>query len=260
MLTQDQLEATALALTKTNTQRKELKSKLEQVEATNANLLQSLFSMEAFAQAAGHDLRTPLNTLSGLIEMFDSTFTDELPDKAQEFLRHMSRATQQLDEFTTELLDHARSAAAPIVAEKISLGDYVTDVCRLFKPDAQKIGATIKVTGQNFDVMAEPAMFRILLINLISNAMKFRSAVRKPVIEIKMILQPGRRALRVSDNGVGFDPAHKAAVFRPFHRLNNDVEGSGIGLSTCQEVCRRHSWNIDCTANVDQGASFTVTF
>ena len=259
LLTQDQLKTTAEALTNMNYKRLELKEKLDRLEAAHLDLHQTLFSMESFAQAAAHDLRTPINTLSGLIEMFQTNFDADLPPKAKEFLQYMARATTQMNDYTSELLEHARSSAVQIVAEPVDISDAIFDVCANLESQIAGNNCEINVTGTSFKVMAEPTMLQILITNLITNAIKFKSPHRRCKIDISLSSR-GAGSFALRDNGVGFDQSEADAVFKPFQRLSLQTDGNGIGLATCAEVCRRHSWKIQAEAAIDQGATFSVQF
>ncbi|MEX0371743.1 MAG: histidine kinase dimerization/phospho-acceptor domain-containing protein, partial [Tateyamaria sp.] len=130
LLTQDHLKSAAEALGQMNKRRIDARNDLARSEARYVDLHASLLAMESFAYKASHDLRTPLNTLSGLMDLFASQFGNELPDKARDYLSFMTRAVGQMDALTTDFLEHARSASAELAAEPLDLGTVLRDVRR----------------------------------------------------------------------------------------------------------------------------------
>lgn len=261
LLTQDQLKSTAEALTKMNARRKEARDNLVRLETAHFELHQSLATMEAFAHAASHDLRTPLNTMSGLLELFSQKFTTDLPETAVEYLSYMSRAVEQMKGLTEDLLEHAKSTSSVVTAQPVSLREIVETTRDDMELALAECGASVSVEGEDFTIMAEPLLMQILVTNLLSNAVKFAHPDRRP--DIVVTLGRGEATggwLVVRDNGIGFPPERADDILKPFVRVSDDTPGSGIGLSTCAEVCRRHGWRIEAHSNGDDGAEFRISF
>lgn len=109
-------------------------------------------------------------------------------------------------------------------------------------------------------MQADPTLLHLVLTNLLSNAIKYREPARPLEITITMEgTGRGQWALSVADNGTGFDPQDKHRILQPFHRAHREIGGSGIGLSTCAEICRRHSWKLTADAEPGAGAVFTIS-
>ncbi|WP_425041051.1 sensor histidine kinase [Primorskyibacter sp. S187A] len=261
LLTQDQLKATADALTRMNERRKEAYDNLARLERAHLDLRQALLSTEAFSRAASHDLRTPLNTIGGLLELLRTKYGAQLPDGAGEYLDYMGRAVDQMNTLTTELLDHARSNAPAILAEPVDVREIARSAARDAEHMVDEVGGTLTVSGTPTRVMAEPALLQILIANLLANSIKYRSPERALDIEVRCSAPVGGVArLMVRDNGIGFAQSKADEIFRPFVRLGQEKRGMGIGLATCHEVCRRHDWSISAISEPGQGATFTVDF
>ncbi|MBT8153160.1 HAMP domain-containing histidine kinase [Epibacterium ulvae] len=262
LLTQDQLKPTAEALTKMNLRRGELLKEVHNLKDDNHRLHEILLSMEAFAHAASHDLRTPINTLLGSLQFFGERYNENLPETAQEFLKVMMRAAHQMESLTAELLDHSVSTSAQIQFQEVEVSTALDEACADIRSELDACDGTIRITGDpKFQIHADPALLRLVLTNILSNAIKFRAPTRALEVDIE-IQGSGKQywSLSIKDNGVGFDPAESTRIFLPFHRANHDVEGTGIGLSTCAEICRRHNWIFTADSKPGNGAVFTVTF
>jgi len=261
LLTQDHLKATAEALAEMNQRRVDAYDTLARFEARYVDMHASLVAMETFAQKASHDLKTPLNTLSGLLHLMSVKFAEDMPEKAQEYVTFMQRAVQQMDGMTTDFLEHARSMTADVTAEPVNLWSVLKDVKSSLQNGMVQSDMTIDIEGSGLTLMAEPTLLRMLVTNLLSNAIKYRHPQRALKIAISVRPQgDGSTVLRICDNGQGFDPAESDAIFLPYRRLATTTEGTGIGLSTCSEVCRRHGWSISATSDGHSGAEFKVVF
>ncbi|WP_299376595.1 HAMP domain-containing sensor histidine kinase [uncultured Tateyamaria sp.] len=258
-LTQDHLTSTVDALIAMNGRRLETQGKLTELEARHAALQQVMIATEAYAHTASHDLRTPLNTLSGLLQMFDVKFGADLPERAAEYLSYMSRAVEQMDKLTHDFLDHARSASVELEREPVDLVAQARTAVADLEADFEATGTSWEITGTANPVMAEPTLVRMLLSNLLTNSLKYRHPDRSGHIDITLTEgDEGLVEMVVRDNGCGFDPGASEAIFLPFRRCNTDVEGTGIGLATCREVCRRHGWTITAQSDGETGATFTI--
>lgn len=261
LLTHDQLHTTAKILSQLNKQRLRAQETIERLEAAHLELYQSLLSMETFAHAASHDLKTPLNTLSGLLELFASKFGADLPEAGGIYVTQMQRAVGQMTDLTGDLLDYAKSTNHDLRAVPLNLATVVREVLTDFETEISGADAQFDLYTNDLSLMAEPMLLHILLSNLVANALKYRSPERPLTVKITIDPEQGRAgAIMIADNGIGFDQGDASKIFRQFYRLNSETEGSGIGLSTCTEICRRHGWKINAEAKPGLGAQFTITF
>lgn len=261
LLTQDHLKTSADALASMNERRRTTRENLLRLEAAHLELQQSLLSVEAFSRAASHDMRTPLNTLSGMLELFALRFAAELPEDAQDYLKTMGRAVTHMTHLTDTLLEHARSTTPDLNAEPVSVRPIARQVCLELDPQIEAVQGRVEMSGESFTVMAEPMLLTVLLTNIVSNALKYRATERPPVVRFHF--EPGaagRGRMSISDNGIGFSEQSAKDIFMPFKRLDRARDGSGIGLATCAEVCHRHGWTIEAHGEEGVGAQFVITF
>lgn len=260
LLTQDQLKANANTLRNMNQRRANLEAKLQSVESTNAQLQDTMMSMEAFTHAASHDLRTPINTLIGSLQFFAMKYQQDLPEQAMEFLDVMARAAGQLEEMTNTLLDNALSTGRHIQRSEVQLRATVAEVIADLAPTIQANGAITQVVGEELLIQADPMLLRVVLSNLLSNALKYKSPHRRPeiIFTLKSLENEGWELI-VSDNGRGFSQGDKDRIFLPFHRAHPDTDGSGVGLATCVEICKRHDWLFTASAEPEKGAAFVIS-
>ena len=133
----------------------------------------------------------------------------------------------------------------------------------------EESGARIEVAPLPV-VMCDPVQMRQLLQNVVTNALKYRHANRKPIITIAGVIhtpstganRPGvpMLELTVADNGIGFEQRFAERIFEPFQRLHStdDYEGSGIGLAICRKIIDRHGGTIAALGRPGEGAVFTI--
>ncbi|WP_299149603.1 PAS domain-containing sensor histidine kinase [uncultured Tateyamaria sp.] len=259
LLTQNQLEATAEALSTMNLKRIAARDELARVQTEYYDMHQKMIAMEAFANTASHDLRTPLNTMSGLLHMMTTKFSDELPEKVMQYVDFMVKAVAQMDEMTSDFLEHARSASANLETERVALWPFLQDLVADLEPYIGAVDGEVTIDGEDISIDASPDLLRMLVMNVLTNALKYRHPDRAPVLSIRLAGTGERDILSIRDNGRGFDPGEARSIFLPFRRLDPTVDGSGIGLATCMEVCRRHGWTMTAHSDGKNGAVFSVS-
>lgn len=244
----------------------------EQVRRTNADaaaayrekqtLLQDYRSLESFSYTAAHDLQTPLVRIHMLLDMLQHEFSDRLPADANVLLTKAIDSARKMQLLISSLLDNAVSKSRPLELETLQLGRMIAAVKEAQSESLQNVGGTLTAEAVVGEVEGDPVLTTQLLDNLIANAIKYRHVSRPLRIRISTTETHGVPAsLSISDNGIGFPEEHRESIFRPFTRINADAtEGSGIGLSTCRNICDRHGWTISAHGVEGEGARFCITF
>lgn len=215
------------------------------LRALAADVHLSLLSMEQLAHTASHDLRTPLNTLSGLIQLFGTKFEADLPAAAQEYLSYMGRAVQQMDDLTTRFQEDARRACADVPRQPVDLHDA------LLALRAEVTRARLTVIGTPFFVTAQPDLLRMLLSTLVTDALNAPHPAGPVTLQLILHRQDGVRHLTLRDRREGFDLA-------TFHAaLRTTATGK---LATCARICRHHGWDFSAETTDAGGAAHTISF
>jgi PAS domain S-box-containing protein len=222
-----------------------------QLEAANSEL-------EAFAYSVSHDLRAPLRHIDGFIELLQKHAGPTLNEQCRHYMDNISDAANKMGQLIDDLLSFSRMGRQAMTCQPVNLGDLVHQVIRDLEPDAA--GRDIQwCIGELPRVEADDAMLRIVMANLISNALKFTRS--RPQTRIEIGSQPSRDAeatIFVRDNGVGFDMAYVDKLFGVFQRLHraDEFEGTGIGLATVQRIIARHGGRAWAQGEPGQGATF----
>jgi PAS domain S-box-containing protein len=238
---------------------KKHREKLEElVQERTIKLEASNKELEAFAHYVSHDLRAPLRHIDGFIDLLQKKAGTVLDEKSRHFMDNISDAANKMGLLIDDLLSFSRMGRHTISFQKVALGDLVHDIVREIEPDTRGRDITWQI-GDLPSVEGDASMLRIVMANLISNAVKFTRTRMQAEIEIG--LKPGQNSeavLFVRDNGVGFDMAYADKLFGVFQRLHrsDEFEGTGIGLANVRRIIQRHGGSIWAEGYVDQGATF----
>lgn len=224
-----------------------------QAEAANA-------AKSRFLSSMSHELRTPLNALIGFTELLQ-VGVDEA--ERVEFLRHMERAGRHLLTLVNEVLDlaHVESGRLRLSIEDVRVRD-VFDACReLARPIADRYRVTVQIQDANPElrVRADHTRLKQVLLNLISNGIKYNHA--DGLVVVSASVDGERVRIDVSDTGKGIPEESRGRVFEPFERLgaaDGTIEGSGIGLVFSRRIVTLMDGEIDFDSEPSRGSRFWV--
>jgi PAS domain S-box-containing protein len=239
-----------------------LTRELEQrVEQRTAELAAANQELEAFSYSVSHDLRAPVRHIDG----FARLLAKELPEgggaRAAHYLETIAAAARRMGALIDDLLQLSRTGRLPLRLERVELAPLVREVIHEAGPEigARRVEWAL---GRLPAVMADPALLKIVLQNLLSNALKYTRPRPVARIAVEARAAPGGLAeITVRDNGVGFDARFKDKLFGVFQRLHRDeeFEGTGIGLATARRIVHRHGQRIWGEGETGAGAAFTFT-
>jgi PAS domain S-box-containing protein len=238
---------------------KKLNEELEQrvVERTT-ELMAVNKELEAFTYSVSHDLRAPLRHIHGFVDLLIQTSSKSLDDKGKRYLTTISKAASQMGNLVDDLLSFSRMGRAEIKKHSIDLENMVYGVIDEMKYELKERDMEWKV-GKLAPVYGDPSMLRLVMVNLISNAVKFTRQRDKAVIEIGSYTEAGgENVVYVKDNGVGFDMRYVDKLFGVFQRLHSveEFEGTGIGLANIRRIISRHGGRTWAEGKLGEGAAF----
>ncbi len=234
----------------------ELAGRVKEVEQLNAEL-------EAFSYSVSHDLRSPLRNITGFLELLEQRTAGRLDAEEARYVKTVGREAARLRTLIDELLTFSRMGRAPVQPEPVALAELVDEVRAELRPALAGRAVEWRI-GPLPAVRADRALIRLVLANLLGNAVKFTRPRDPAVITIglsEVAAGPGMVAICVRDNGVGFNPRYANKLFGVFQRLHNqrDFEGTGIGLANVQRIVSRHGGRVWAEGMVDKGAEFYFT-
>lgn len=231
----------------------ELEKKIADLAATNQEL-------ESFSYSVSHDLRAPLRQVDGFSKILLDEAADSLSPEQRGYLQEIRNGTRHLGQLVDDLLKFSRLGRQALVPQLVSLNALVLSVVSEAQSDLANSGRVIEWQLNTLpDVICDTTLIRQAFRNLISNAVKFTQGRSKAFIEIGYDQE--QSAFFVRDNGVGFDMKYADKLFGVFQRLHlqDDFEGTGVGLATVQRIVLKHGGRIWATAEPDRGATFFFT-
>lgn len=245
------------------TERKKLELDLArqaaELERKNSELARCNEELEKFSHFASHDLRSPLLSINGCLQLLEEEYGRRLKGDALELMRHARQAITHMSALLKGLLDYSRVGATP----KRSL-------CRLEKIFATMQAALeerIRTSGAQIthdplpEAVVDENQMGQLFQNLVENALKYCGS-EGPVVHIGVKDAGSEWVFSVRDNGIGIDPQHFDRVFQIFQRLHaNDQRypGTGLGLSICKKIVESHGGRIWVESQPGQGSTFFFT-
>ena len=213
--------------------------------------------LESFAYSVSHDLRAPLRAIDGFSQMLLTDYGEQLGPDGRHYLERIRAGVVRMGDLIEGILQLSRLSRRPFKRQPVDISDLARQV-------AAELQLSQPERHVEFDIQegladeADPGLLRAVLVNLFGNAYKFTAKTSQPRIRFGANEQDGIRVYFVADNGIGFDIAHAAQLFQPFHRLHRDNEfaGEGIGLATVARAIHRHGGAVWAESAVGTGATF----
>jgi signal transduction histidine kinase len=232
----------------------------EQILKLNEGLRQSNEELERFAYICSHDMQEPVRMMNSYSKILEEHCGDALDDAARKYLRFISGNAHRMQKMIQDILTFSRIGREEISVEKVDCNQLANETLREFETVIAKTGA--RVVFDDLPIIdTSPTLIRVLLQNLIGNALKFQSGDRTPEVTVRAECDGTGWRFHIRDNGVGIDPAFSDNVFTIFKRFHRKEEfpGTGIGLSTCQKFVQLHGGTIGFESKPGEGSNFFFT-
>lgn len=229
---------------------RELERHADELEIANKEL-------ESFAYSVSHDLRAPLRHVVGYGELLQKQAFSSLDDKSRRYMKTILESAKRMGNLIDDLLAFSRIGRAETKKTKVDLTQLANEVVAELGQETKGRDIVWKI-GVLPNCRGDRSMLKLVLVNLISNAVKF-TRLRSPAeVEIGCTDRPNGTEVFVRDNGAGFDMRYVHKLFGVFQRLHSteEFEGTGIGLATVQRIIHRHGGQVRAEGALDHGATF----
>lgn len=235
----------------------ELNAKLErhaqELAASNKEL-------EQFAYVASHDLQEPLRTVTSFLTQLENRYAGELDEKGMLYIKYAVDGAKRMRQIILDLLEFSRVGRNEEQYESIDLDQLVKDVVSLNRAKIKELGARV-IIGKMPIINGLTMPMQQIFQNLLSNALKYHSPERKPIIKISCRSYANHWRIEVADNGLGIDPEYAERIFQIFQRLHrrDEYPGTGMGLAITRKMVEHMGGQIHVKPNAEVGSVFYFT-
>lgn len=216
---------------------------------------------EALRYALSHDLRAPLRVVEGFTRIVKEDYGRFLDRVGHDHLERVLAASARMNGMIDAILGQAQLAGTQVAREEVDLSTMAREVGSELALLVPSHAPVTLLVADGLRVMADPALLRRVMENLIGNALKYSAKVESPRVEVGAMPATDPPVYFVRDNGAGFDMQHADKLFGLFQRLHSakDFPGTGVGLAGVQNIVRRHGGRVWAEARPGAGACFYFT-
>ncbi len=234
-----------------------LRRSKQETDDKNGDLIIANKELDKFVYSASHDLRSPISSLKGLIEIVK--LEDDL-DEIRDYLDLMHQSLDKQDEFIRDIIDYSRNKRKKVTAATVSINEIIDEIIsqHFYIKGTNEIA--IKKNLSVDEVYSDGLRLKIILNNLLSNAIKYSDEKKEHrYISIKTYTKGEFYKIEIEDNGIGINKEYQVKIFEMFFVTNNNKKGSGLGLYLVKEAVENLNGNITVDSKMDIGSTFTVT-
>ncbi len=212
--------------------------------------------LDRFVYSASHDLRAPLSSIDGLIELSKRDINNR-----DEYLNLMRGRIQIMDKLINDIIDYSRNTRIAPVLKKVNFYNLIQEVVELMKfVDSSKSPQVQILVDQELIINTDSSRIMVILNNLISNSIKYADPKKEElIIKIAAEISEVSFIFSVEDNGSGIAEDQKGKIFNMFYRASENAVGSGLGLYIVKESIERLNGSIRLQSEVGKGSIFMVT-
>lgn len=234
----------------------------EAISNKNEELIKINNDLDNFVYTASHDLKAPVLNIEGLVYVLTKALEEGKIDKAEKMIEMIKISILKFKE-TIQALTEVAKTNKNIDDEvvKVDLKELFEDIKLSIEDMVEAADADITADFTRLgteDIYFSLANMRSLLINLMTNAIKYRSPERKPIIRLSFEKEDKQLIIKVSDNGLGIAKEHQERIFQMFKRMHTQVEGTGIGLYLVKRIVENQGGSIAIDSEVNKGTTFTL--
>ena len=227
-----------------------LEERTRQMEATNKEL-------ESFSYSVSHDLRAPLRAIDGYSRMILKQQADKFDEKTTRLFDVIRSNTKMMEQLIDDLLALSRLGREALLISRLNMEDLVRDIWEELNANNPCRPIDLKIDNL-LPGMGDRSFVKQVLVNILSNAIKFTRTREVPLIEVGGHMGDKENVYYVRDNGVGFDMQYHDKLFGVFQRLHSadEYEGTGIGMALVQRIIHRHGGRVWAESEIGKGATF----
>jgi signal transduction histidine kinase len=223
----------------------------EKLVRTNKELSKRNTELDNFVYSVSHDLRAPIASVLGLINLAKKDKETSMKDM---YLEMIHKSAMQQDDFIKEILDQSRNSRLEVKREEILFEPLIDETFSQLKfatSTGKSVEKVIQIQQQQ-PFYSDRWRLKVILNNIISNAIRYRNG-KDPVIKVDIVINEHLATLAIQDNGKGIDSDHLPNIYKMFYRATDDGAGSGLGLYIVKEAIDKLNGQIQIESEVGKG-------
>lgn len=227
-----------------------------EIKVQNVSLEKTNAELDRFLYSTSHDLRAPLMSIKGLVNIASNETTDKTLHK---YFKMMTDRADKLDAFIKDIIDYSRNSRTELEYSAIDFDTLIDEVWDnfLFMEGASRIRLKKSISCE--ESYSDRSRLLVLLNNLVSNAIKYHNIDQlDPWISVSVVGSTRNLKIVITDNGLGIGKEHMARVFEMFYRAHEYSKGSGLGLYIVKEIINKLKGTIKVKSEEMEGTTFTI--
>ncbi|GIJ75822.1 HAMP domain-containing protein [Micromonospora phaseoli] len=245
----------------------EVREARERIEWVNAQLqkqaeelTRSNRDLEQFAYVASHDLQEPLRKVASFCQLLQRRYAGQLDERADQYIAFAVDGAQRMQRLINDLLAFSRIGRLTAGFTEVDLNELMAEVAAQTEPARQYADAEL-TWGELPVIRGEEPLLTNLLVNLVSNSVKFRRPDVAPKVHVSARLVGEEWEITCQDNGIGIEPEFADKIFVIFQRLHakDAYPGTGIGLAIVKKIVEYHGGRVWVDTDVPEGTAIRFT-
>jgi len=213
---------------------------------------------DEFIALASHELKTPLTTISGYLQVLHQQQND---DVSKSFITRSLRQVDKLNSLVSDMFDASKIEAGKLIMniEPFDVKELLLEIIDTYKFSSKTHRIHVELKGADFVIAADKQRVEQVIENLIANAIKYSPGKNEVWVVLKKNVEDV--AVTIKDSGIGLSPAEQKKIFSRFYRVegNRNISGLGLGLYISAEIVKRHNGKMFVKSEVDKGSEFCFT-
>ncbi len=236
----------------------DLNEKQQELQKKNSQLSEAVHDLESFAYSLSHDLKNPVFNIRDLASFLLKKYASQIDEGGQDMLHDMMKVSNAMAKLIDHILQFARTGIDEPDIVRIDMKPLIYSIFDEVK-QSLKIDHARLETGTLIPFEADYPLIKQVVVNLITNALKFSTGQETPTVSVQSTVDGDYVTYAFSDNGVGFKKEEATKLFDIFYRSENQqmVEGTGIGLAIVKKIIERHKGEVFALGAPGKGATFS---
>ena len=227
------------------------------VEERTLRLREVITELEQVSYALVRDMRAPLRALQGFARILAGETAELSSAQQKDYLDRIIKASTRLDKLIQDSLAYNRAVLRILPLQTVALSQLLRGLIEMY-PAFQSANADIQIEGSLPIVLGNEALLTQCFANLLDNAVKFVPAGRRPQVRVRAECTSDTARIWVEDNGIGIPRHAQKRLFMLFQKLNDDHEGTGVGLTIVRKVVDRLNGKFGVESEAGKGSRFWV--